>query len=302
MGENNSASKSPHQQGQLEFLKARLSKKKPNDDDKRLNHSVRVGVFMQRIVLHPNENENTAAAETNLPVDTSMLETPSSILSERLLPWAASSGAQVAACLRNPLEIEPLMDCLKSLQGLRQALQNWEDELSVEWRPAIIPNPRFQINSSGYTPAYLVIFPNINISSVWTCYYVTQLSVLTSLATICSLDSAASISGLDPLEVQASLVAVADTICSTVPYMLGLVNSTGETIDDGDTRFVKALFVTRSLFLAVQVSGLPDAQVQWILDTLEFIGRERGFGHALAVKRDLAVRHQMGVLGLSHLS
>ncbi|PNP43106.1 hypothetical protein TGAMA5MH_05039 [Trichoderma gamsii] len=300
MGEDNLASRSPHTQGQLEFLKARLSKEKSNDDDKWLNRSVRTGVVMQRIILHPNEN--AAAAEANLPVETSMLETPSSTLRERLLPWAASSGAQVSACLRKPLDVEPLMACLESLQGLRRALQEWENELPLEWRPTVIPNPQFHANSSVYLPACLIIFPNISVSSIWTSYYIAQLSVLKSIAAINSLDSVASVSALDSLDVQSSLVAVADAICSTVPYMLGLINSSGEVITDGDTRCAKAFFVTRSLYLAVQVSGLPDLQVQWMLDTLEFIGHERGVGKALIVKQDLAVRRELGILGLSHLS
>ncbi|KAM0521950.1 hypothetical protein ACHAPE_002515 [Trichoderma viride] len=300
MGEDKLAFKSPHRQGQLEFLKTRLSKEKSNDDDKWLDRSVRTGVVMQRIMLHPNEN--AAEAEANLPVDTSMLETPSSALREHLLPWAASNGAQISACLRNPLEVGPLMACLESLQGLRRALQEWEDELPAEWRPTVLPNPRFYTNSSVYLPTYLVIFPNISVSSIWTSYYIAQLSVLKSIAAINSLDSMASISSLNPLDVQSSLVAVADTICSTVPYMLGLINSSGEVIADGDTRCTKAVFVTRSLYLAVQVSGLPGLQVQWMLDTLEFIGHERGVGQALAVKQDLAVRRELGILGLSHLS
>ncbi|EHK46022.1 hypothetical protein TRIATDRAFT_88599 [Trichoderma atroviride IMI 206040] len=300
MGEDNLTSKSPHRQGQLEFLKTRLSKEKPNDNDEWLDRSVRTGVVMQRIILHPNEN--AAAAESTLLVGTSVLETPSSALRDRLLPWAASSGAQVSACLRNPLDMGPLMACLESLQGLRRALQEWEDTLPVEWRPTVIPNPQIHTNSSVYLPACLAIFPNISVSSTWTSYYIAQLSVLKSIAAINSLDLVASISGLDPLDMQSSLVAVADTICSTAPYMLGLVNSSGEMIVDGDTRCAKALFVTRSLYLAVQVSGLPGPQVQWMLDTLEFIGHERGVGQALVVKQDLVVRRQLGILGLSHLS
>lgn len=300
MGEDNLTSKSPHRQGQLEFLKTRLSKEKPNDDEKWLNRSVRAGVVMQRIILHPHEN--AAAVEANLPVDTSMLETPFSALRERLLPWVASSGVHVSACLRNPLDVGPPMACLESLQRLRRALQEWEDKLPMEWRPTVIPNPQFHTNSSVYLPACLAIFPNISVSSIWTSYFIAQLSVLKSIAAINSLDSVASISSLDPLDVESSLVAVADAICSTVPYMLGLINSSGEMIVDGDTRCAKALFLTRSLYLAVQVSGLPDLQVQWMLDTLEFIGHERGVGQALVVKQDLVVRRQLGILGLSHLS
>lgn len=300
MGEDNLTSKSPHRQGQLEFLKTRLSKEKPNDNDKWLNRSVRTVVVMQRIILHPNEN--AAAAESTLPVGTSVLETPSSALRDCLLPWVASSGAQVSACLRNPLDIGPLVACLESFQRLRRALQEWEDKLPVEWRPTVILNPQIHTNSSVYHPACLAIFPNISVSSTWTSYYIAQLSVLKSIAAINSLDVVASISGLDPLDVQSSLVAVADAICSTVPYMLGLINSRGEVIVDGDTRYIKALFATRSLYLAVQVSGLPDPQVQWMLDTLEYIGHERAVGQALVVKQDLIVRRQWGILGLSHLS
>lgn len=249
---------------------------------------------MQRITLHPNEN--VTAAEANFPVDTSTLETPSSALRERLLPWVASSGAQVSACLLNPMDVGPLMACLDSLQMLRRALREWEDNSLVEWRPAVVPNPQFQANSSVYLPACLVVFPNISVSSIWTSYYIAQLSVLKSIAAI------NAISGLDLLDVQSSLVAVADTICNTVPYMLGQINSSGEMIVDGDTRCIKALFVTRSLYLGAQVPGLPDLQVQWMQDTLDFIGHERGVGQALVVKQDLAVRRQLGILGLSHLS
>lgn len=299
IGEDNLAYKSPHRQGQLEFLKIRLSKAKPDDDEKWLNRSVRTGVIMQRILLHPNEN--AAVTEVIFPNDTSTLETPSSALRERLLPWAASSGVQVSACLRNPTNVGPLIACLQSLQELQRALQEWEDELPEEWRPTVIPNSQFQDSSSIFRPAYLIIFPNICVSGLCTSYYIAQLSVLKSIAAINELDTVASISGLNLLDVQSSLFAVVDTICSTVPYMLGQINSRGENVD-GDTRCVKVLFVTRSLYLAAQVPGLPDLQVQWIQDTLEFIGHERGLGQALVVKQDLAVRRQLGILGLSHLS
>lgn len=300
MGEDSLASPSPHRQGQFEVLKARLSKAKPNDDEKWLNQSVHAGVIMQRITLHPNEN--ATAAEANFPVDTSTPELPSTALRERLLPWVASSGAQVSACLRNLMDVERLMACLDSLQGLRRNLQEWEDKLPEEWRPAIVPNPQCQVNGSVYVPACLAVFPNISISSIWTSYYIAQLSVLKSIAVINALDSVASISGLDPLDVQSSLVAVADAICSTVPYMLGQINSSGDFIVDGDTRCAKAIFVTRSLYLAAQVPGLLDLQVQWMQDTLEFIGHERGVGQALVVTQDLAARRQSGILGLSHMS
>ncbi|KAL7900523.1 hypothetical protein HDV64DRAFT_244441 [Trichoderma sp. TUCIM 5745] len=300
MGEDNLASKSPHRQGQLEFLKTRLSKAKPKDDAKWLNRSVRAGVVMQRILLHPNEN--AAVTEVNFPIDTSTMETPPSALRERLLPWAASSGVQVSACLRNPTNVGALMACLQSLQDLQRALQEWEDKLPEEWRPTVIPNSQFQVNSSIYRPAYLTLFPNIVVSSLCTSYYVAKLSVLRSIAAINGLDTMAPISGLNLLDVQSSLVAVVDTICSTVPYNLGQIDSRGEEVVDGDTRCVKVLFLTRSLYLAAQVPGLPDLQVQWIQDTLEFIGHERGVGQALVVKQDLAVRRQLGILGLSHLS
>ncbi|KAL6892165.1 hypothetical protein GGI43DRAFT_387038 [Trichoderma evansii] len=300
MGEDGLTSRSPHRHGQLEFLKTRLSKAKPNDSEKWLNRTVRAGVVMQRIVLHPNEI--ATATETNLLVDTSTLETPSSALRERLLPWVASSGAQVSACLRNPMNVEPMVACLNSLQRLQRALREWEDRLPAEWRPAVISNPQFQDYSSGYLPACLVVFPNMSVSGIWTSYYIAQLSVLKSIAAITALGSVASISDLDLMDVQSSLVAVANTICSTVPYMLGQINSSGEVIVDGDTRCAKALFITRSLYLAAQVPGLPDLQVQWIQETLEFIGHERGVGQALVVKQDLAVRRQAGILGLSHLS
>ncbi|KAH8122195.1 hypothetical protein LI328DRAFT_142789 [Trichoderma asperelloides] len=95
-----------------------------------------------------------------------------------------------------------------------------------------------------------------------------------------ALNSVASISGLDPLD----------------------INSNVEIIVNGVTRCAKVLFSTRSLYLAAQVPRLLDLQVQWMQGTWEFIGHGQEVGQALVVKQDLAVCRQAGILVLSHLS
>lgn len=120
-------------------------------------------LVVQRIVLHPNEI--AAATEVNLPVDISTLETFSALW-ERLLPWVASSGAQVSACLRNPIDVGPLTACLDSFQRLQRSLREWEDRLPAKWRPTVISNPQFQDYGSIYLPACLLVFPNMSVSGI----------------------------------------------------------------------------------------------------------------------------------------
>lgn len=78
---------------------------------------------------------------------------------------------------------------------------------------------------------------------------------------------------------------VAAPLCSGVPYLLGHVAEGGRATATEDTPVFGARFVPRSPFVTVQLPGLPDEQVNWIL----------GIRRAV-ILQELIVRHRVANL------
>lgn len=97
------------------------------------------------------------------------------------------------------------------------------------------------------------------------------------------------------VEIRKQIRSVAALLCSSVPYLLGHVAKDGKAKAIEDTPAFGAFFATRSLFVTAQLPGLPEEQVNWILDRLGEIGREKGIRRALILRESIA-RHRVANL------
>ncbi len=95
-------------------------------------------------------------------------------------------------------------------------------------------------------------------------------------------------------KVDAEARSVVDDIYAAVPFMIGKISSDGTSTrkrlgeEKDEFRAITAVFATRLLYVAAHVRPtLSSSQRQWTAEQLEFVGRERGIGHALRLKENL---------------
>lgn len=278
-------SPSPHQQGQLEVLRARFSSSHVAVGEHWLDRTALATVQMQCI----NPKEATRSPRVHIPLPNADLPCPAdppTILQETLLPRVQTVASALADLVQGAPTKQALASQTNQLLCLRQRLREWEASVHEAWRFKIVPKAMSPLPEPRnlFSPAHIT-FPSVSVAGVWLAYWLARLTVLRSLSSILPLHLASCPPPeLSMADVRAEMLNTATFICSSIPAIIGADDS-GEA--DSGGQGIGAFFATGALYITAGLPGLPDDQVAWALDKLEFIGRERGIRHALVRREEL---------------
>ena len=282
MGEDKPESRSPHRQGLQEILRTRLTLNA--DGEKLINRAILATIHMQNVDEPPPSAGATPAVAPSPPFHRGIS------LVEELLPRVAKvSIASATLIQRTPNRVEATED-LQNLQHLVEDLDTWEGSLPKEWLYKMYPNPKSTERSPF--PAAIVAFPTLSLGGMWTAKWLAQLSVLRSMVLLAPIALNIGFPSPPLAEIRKQIRSVASLLCSSIPYLLGHVAEDGKAKAIKDTPAIGAFFATRSLSITARLPGLPEEQVNWILDRLGEIGWERGIRRALILRESIA-RHRL---------
>lgn len=278
MGEDKLESGSPHRQGLQEIFRTRLSLNA--DGEKWINRPILATIHMQNIDKPPSSTAITPAVAPSPPFHHGVS------LLEELLPRVAKLRIATATLIqRTPARVEAA-EGLRHLQHLFEDLDTWERSLPKEWLYKTCPNPKSTDRSPF--PLTVVVFPTLSVGGMWTAKWLAQMSVLRSMIQLAPVALNIGVPCPPPAEIGKQIRSVAALLCSSIPYLLGHVDEDGKAKALEDTPAIGAFFATRSLFVTAQLPRLPEEQVNWILDRLGEIGREKGIRRALILRESIA--------------
>ena len=283
MGEDKPRVPSPHQQGLLEIMRARLTLNA--DGEKTIDRSILATVHVQNIdrSTHSGGGSITPTTAPSAP------PLPGVSLLEDLLPRVTKFSVTHDTLEQMLPTRREATETLEQLQRLMKEFAAWEWSLPRAWSYKTYSNPN--LTRQNRFPAKVIIFPTLPVAGMRTAKWLAQLSVLRSMMVIALAASpSTSIPCPSPMEVRGDIRSIVGNLCSSIPYLLGHVTGHGTTRDDSHTPAVGALFATRSLYVISKIPHLPEGQMSWIMDRLGEIGQEKGIRRALLLQRSIAER------------
>jgi hypothetical protein len=278
MGEDKLESKSPHRQGLQEIFRTRLSRNA--DGEKWINRPILATIHMQNLDEPPASAGATPAVVPSPPFHHGVS------LLEKLLPQVAKVTTANATLIQRTHSRVEVTEGLRHLQHLCEDLDTWEGSLPKEWLYKIYLNPKSTDRSPF--PLEVVVLPALSVGGMWSAKCLEQLSVLRSMILLATVALKSGVPCPPPAEIGKQIRSVAKLLCCSIPYLLGHVAEDGKAKVTEDTPAIGAFFAIRSLFVTAQLPGLPEEQVNWILDGLGEIGWERGIRRALILRESIA--------------
>jgi len=212
----------------------------------------------------------------------------------------ASTSAEIAARLSKPVDIVTLEKIIEDAQAVDTALQDWATTLPWTFRycsVSCLASPTTSPESTPIWPGLVHIYNNCFIASFLNNYRIMRI-YLQELIAKCLVH-------LEPSDIFASnsrqgqvfytLRTMVDEICGTVPYLSGdhipgmpsflLGTSAGDKATSSALP-VGSWLSLRPLYVASQVTCVPQLQKRWIHGRLLAIAREHGYKIARDIGRE----------------
>ncbi|KAE8353086.1 hypothetical protein BDV28DRAFT_148396 [Aspergillus coremiiformis] len=200
-------------------------------------------------------------------------------------------GNLVAAIRENTFD-DPATVLRRALE-LDAGMIAWAQSVDSRWRYIVVEVTKTEDEKNALHPIYgdhYHIYPNLTVSMVWNHYRFTRILLHTVIGFLCTRSprgmGRASTDG--PSEKQSMVITqqLAEDICASVPYHLGLVGSS-----DGSSLgipFAGAVIrLIWPLFIASDCKGSSPKMRAWIAQCLDKIGHGVGINMALTMARIL---------------
>jgi len=212
----------------------------------------------------------------------------------------ASESAETAQRLGKPVDIVTLEKIIEDAQAVDTALQDWLTTLPSTFRYCSISclaSPPTEPASTTIWPGLVHIYSNCFIASFLNNYRIMRIYIQELIAKclvhIGSDDTLASNSRQGQLLY--TLRTMVDEICGTVPYLSGdeipgmpsfLLSTSGGNQATSSVLPVGSWLNLRPLYVASQVTCVPQLQKRWIHGRLLAIAREHGYKIARDIGRE----------------
>lgn len=175
---------------------------------------------------------------------------------------------------------------------LEAELRAWCQQRSPGEMPAVFETSRYLTESTtDVWPTFVTHFrcyTDIQAGCRWLTYWTSRIYISLSLSDVNGHLFAHQPTYeplISPEWILEDLLNAADGICSSVPYMLGALDSRGEPTATTKGKALGAYFTTRFLDILNEIPHLPDNMRSWSLRCLDLIGKELGIGSALRARR-----------------
>ena len=211
----------------------------------------------------------------------------------------AAHSADIAKRLSKPVDIASLEKLISDAQAVDTALQHWLTTLPASFRYCSISclaAPPANPESIAVWPGLVHIYSNCFIASFLNNYRIMRIYlqelIAKCLAHLSPDDALASNSRQG--QVLYTLRAMVDEICGTVPYLSGdEVAAVPSLLSNGSADKVSPSAIPvgswlnlRPLYVASQVTCVPQLQKRWIHGRLLAIAREHGYKIARDIGRE----------------
>lgn len=219
-----------------------------------------------------------------------------------------TAGVELRILLRDTaVACRKLEVCASTTEGIvgiqsDTPAQAWEHAKDVYYRVLLWPStlpPAWQMRACTLTDAslhlrslnpesHMCLFTSVQFGAVWIAYFCSQihlcLSLLKATRSIQSQPQTATFeAGITPsvTEIAKTIHSTVDSIVNSSAFLLGDVDSEGQTNVTKEKRALGAFFLLRGLDIALAVPMLSAVHQQSILELLRRIGTEFGIKIAL---------------------
>ena len=190
----------------------------------------------------------------------------------------------------------PLSEAVQDASGLYCRMIAWQRSVPERWRYRThVVTPTEGARREYFTyPAKRYTFTDFNYGAIWIGYWRSHVYLFQKI--IEGLDRlprvASGSSSLSRGELRAGLVATAEDICASVPYMLGEIDEKGHEKVKPRSRGLGALLLLIGLDAVNSVDDLPLIQRRCILRQLHYIGHSQGIKMALRTRDEWLEKHK----------
>ena len=183
---------------------------------------------------------------------------------------------------------------LQDAQIVDQELQDWRDSTPSPWRPWTTPNysPSPSASPSPHAamqyPKQIYLFHSYAVAKNWSWVHTSSVLLLQMMLEINSTLAASGMQlppALAQSVLQTRLIQSIDSICNSVPYMLGEVDNVGRLQFDTSGRAMSASLILWPLHIITQVKDLDDSYFTWILEQIYRIGTITGYTQSLKLEK-----------------
>ncbi|KAH7396732.1 hypothetical protein DE146DRAFT_48063 [Phaeosphaeria sp. MPI-PUGE-AT-0046c] len=168
---------------------------------------------------------------------------------------------------------EDVASYVAQVTQLNADILEWETFIPEDWKYNLYMKPLALDQEEEY-PQMIISFPNVNTMILWITFWMTRLEILQCFDQLHVITP-------QSVTLSSDMSFLVDLICAAIPQMTGQTIAVKEISTSETVKHLASLFAMRSLFLAGQVRNSPTVKTRWILQQLEYIGRQKGIGQAL---------------------
>jgi hypothetical protein len=203
-------------------------------------------------------------------------------------------------------QISRMLQFLQDAIDVDHQLQDWKDWAPNQWRPSTTPN--FQAspsttaaaaattNSTTTTPAVAAIeypkrihlFQDPSIAGIWCSLRAARVRLLQAMLECTRVLAAEGVQPSSPAfswsVLHTQLLDTVDSICNSVPYLLGETDESGQLCIPPHPKPGIAFFALWPLHVVARVTDVDDAYFDWILEQLCRVGEIVGCKRAVELE------------------
>ncbi|CAG9993148.1 unnamed protein product [Clonostachys byssicola] len=175
-------------------------------------------------------------------------------------------------------------------------LAAWPSNLPPGQMPRAVELASGEVSPDLRFISKLYTFPQIQDGCRWSVYWTSRIQLLGAIIEGLNLVSQTGMRYNSPLSREAinhGMQSAADSICSTVPFMIGEVDPEGCPMVGQGGQALGAYFATRFIHIVNEIPFLPEQQRLWTLDCLLKLGQVWGIGAALQSRAQITKRYQL---------
>ena len=203
--------------------------------------------------------------------------------------WSLVDGAQAGTA-----PSADLLMFLQDSQTLDQQLQDWRDWAPNKFRPwttpSYSPSPS---NSPAIRPATeypkkIQLFHSLGIAISWCVLRAARVRLLQTMLGISTILASGGVQlspALSLSVLHTQLIETVDSICNSIPYVLGEVDESGSLQVGANCKPIIATAALWPLHTAALVKDIDDSYFAWIMEQLHRIGVISGCAQAISLEK-----------------
>ena len=203
--------------------------------------------------------------------------------------WSLVEGTQAGTAPSGDLLL-----FLQEAQALDQQVKDWKDWAPNNFRPwttpSYAPSPS---NSPAVRPAMqypkkIHLFHNTCVAGGWCTMDAARVRLLQAMLEVSTILTAGGIQLTPALAwnvLHTQLMDTVDSICNSVPYLLGEVDEAGSLQLGTNCKPTAAMLLLWPLHAAALVKDLDDSYFSWTMEQLHRIGTISGFTQAITLEK-----------------